>query len=272
MVDGIGFLAAMLFMQKAIGTLSIRPCWLIVSHTFGRHAAVILCFAAFTKSAASFQAVRAMVALRPFPPCCLLHDGQASVSTLCCASLGLRRDRSRASFPDRRLHLCGRFALACGQSSGAEDPPSPPSPTSDSSSRAPAWQPGGHHRRHSASSSSTRVSKGLLFLCVGTVEQHRLALTSNPCAACTESCPAWQSSRCSGIAAMMLPPFSAARQVDRHRSRHLGPGLHARARGAHRLRQRHSAVLFWAPLGPACSLGGDPLGDKRPVPGTSTAP
>lgn len=106
MVGGIGFLAAMLFMQKAIGTLSIQAMLaqsVVMHSTAAMLPIAFLCFAAFTKSAQlPFQSwlCGAMSPLRPFPPCCTPPRWSRPASTLCCASLRPSPGPcSRASFP-----------------------------------------------------------------------------------------------------------------------------------------------------------------------------
>lgn len=106
MVGGIGFLAAMLFMQKAIGTLSIQamlaspwsciprpPCCPSPSSASPR-----------SPNPRSFPSRAGCAApwspLRPFPPCCTPPRWSRPASTLCCASLRPSPGPcSRASFP-----------------------------------------------------------------------------------------------------------------------------------------------------------------------------
>ena len=204
MVGGIGFLAAMLFMQKAIGTLSIQAMLaqsVVMHSTAAMLPIAFLCFAAFTKSAQlPFQSWLCGAMVAPTPVSALLHS-----STMVKAGVYLVLRLSPA-FAGTMLagivSLTGAFtfvaasALACGQSNGKKilaystianlgliiacagmaTPAAITASCSSSSTRFPrassssAWAP--------SNSTSARV-------------------TSNPCAACTRSCPAWRSSRCS---------------------------------------------------------------------------
>ena len=126
MVGGIGFLAAMLFMQKAIGTLSIQAMLaqsVVMHSTAAMLPVAFLCFAAFTKSAQlPFQSWLCGAMVAPTPVSALLHS-----YTMVKAGVYLVLRLSPA-FAGTMLagivSLTGAFtfvaasALACGQSNG----------------------------------------------------------------------------------------------------------------------------------------------------------
>ena len=205
MVGGIGFLAAMLFMQKAIGTLSIQAMLaqsVVMHSTAAMLPIAFLCFAAFTKSAqlpSRAGCAAPWSPLRPFPPCCTPPRWSRPAFTLCCASPAFAGTMLAGI-----VSLTGAFTFVAASALGLRPEQRQEDPRLLHHRQPRAHHrvrrhgdPGGHHRRHPAHHLHA-VSKGLLFLSRGHHPRHLSArVTSNPCAACTRSCPAWRSSRCS---------------------------------------------------------------------------
>lgn len=237
MVGGIGFpQAAMLFMQEGHRHLSIQAM-LAQSVVTAFHVAAMLSVAFLSSASLGVHQIRAaslsrvgcvyaMVALTPVSPAALLHDGQGRASSTLCASLRLPGPCLRASFPDRRLHLCGCFRPGLRWPEQRKKiSPTPPSLTRPYFiACAGIGDPGGlHHHRHPAHIIFHAVSKGLPFPAwrsYRTAHRPACVMIESMRGSYKIAMPRQWSSRCSpGIVTMMLPGLPARCSLwDRHRS------------------------------------------------------
>ncbi len=273
MVGGIGFLAAMLLMQKAIGTLSIQAMLaqsIVMHSTAAMLPLAFLCFAAFTKSAQlPFQSWLCGAMVAPTPVSALLHS-----STMVKAGVYLVLRLSPA-FAGTMLagvvSLIGAFtfvaasALACGQSNGKKILAYSTIANlgliiACAGMATPAAITAGvlliiFHA----------VSKGLLFLCVGTIEQHIGSRDIESMRGLYKIMPRVTAITLFGIVTMMLPPFGAllAKWIAIEASASAPafmPVLVVLIAFGSAL-----TVLFWARWA-GLLLGNDPLSEKRPAP------
>ena len=217
MVGGIGFLAAMLFMQKAIGTLSIQAMLaqsVVMHSTAAMLPIAFLCFAAFTKSAQlPFQSWLCGAMVAPTPVSALLHS-----STMVKAGVYLVLRLSPA-FAGTMLagivSLTGAFtfvaasALACGQSNGKKI-----LAYSTIANLGLIIACAGMATPAAITAAILliifhAVSKGLLFLCVGTIEQHIGSRDIESMRGLYKIMPRVAVITLFGIVTMMLPPFGA---------------------------------------------------------------
>lgn len=275
MVGGIGFLAAMLLMQKAIGTLSIQAM-LAQSAVMHTTAAMLplafLCFAAFTKSAQlPFQSWLCGAMVAPTPVSALLHS-----STMVKAGVYLVLRLSPA-FEGTMLagvvSLSGAFtfvaasALACGQSNGKKI-----LAYSTIANLGLIIACAGMATPAAITAGIILIifhalSKGLLFLCVGTIEQHIGSRDIEAMRGLYKVMPRVTVITLFGIVTMMLPPFGAL----------LAKWIAIEAAAAAPafmpvlvvLIAFGSAltVLFWARWA-GLLLGNDPLNTEQPAPET----
>ena len=273
MVGGIGFLAAMLFMQKAIGTLSIQAMLaqsVVMHSTAAMLPIAFLCFAAFTKSAQlPFQSWLCGAMVAPTPVSALLHS-----STMVKAGVYLVLRLSPA-FAGTMLagivSLTGAFtfvaasALACGQSNGKKI-----LAYSTIANLGLIIACAGMATPAAITAAILliifhAVSKGLLFLCVGTIEQHIGSRDIESMRGLYKIMPRVAVITLFGIVTMMLPPFGAllAKWIAIEASASAPafmPVLVVLIAFGSAL-----TVLFWARWA-GLLLGSDPLSDKRPVP------
>ena len=273
MVGGIGFLAAMLFMQKAIGTLSIQAMLaqsVVMHSTAAMLPVAFLCFAAFTKSAQlPFQSWLCGAMVAPTPVSALLHS-----STMVKAGVYLVLRLSPA-FAGTMLagivSLTGAFtfvaasALACGQSNGKKI-----LAYSTIANLGLIIACAGMATPAAITAAILliifhAVSKGLLFLCVGTIEQHIGSRDIESMRGLYKIMPRVAVITLFGIVTMMLPPFGAllAKWIAIEASASAPafmPVLVVLIAFGSAL-----TVLFWARWA-GLLLGSDPLSDKRPVP------
>ena len=221
MVGGIGFLAAMLFMQKAIGTLSIQAMLaqsVVMHSTAAMLPIAFLCFAAFTKSAQlPFQSWLCGAMVAPTPVSALLHS-----STMVKAGVYLVLRLSPA-FAGTMLagivSLTGAFtfvaasALACGQSNGKKI-----LAYSTIANLGLIIACAGMATPAAITAAILliifhAVSKGLLFLCVGTIEQHIGSRDIESMRGLYKIMPRVAVITLFGIVTMMLPPFGALLEI-----------------------------------------------------------
>ena len=273
MVGGIGFLAAMLFMQKAIGTLSIQAMLaqsVVMHSTAAMLPVAFLCFAAFTKSAQlPFQSWLCGAMVAPTPVSALLHS-----STMVKAGVYLVLRLSPA-FAGTMLagvvSLTGAFtfvaasALACGQSNGKKI-----LAYSTIANLGLIIACAGMATPAAITAAILliifhAVSKGLLFLCVGTIEQHIGSRDIESMRGLYKIMPRVAVITLFGIVTMMLPPFGAllAKWIAIEASASAPafmPVLVVLIAFGSAL-----TVLFWARWA-GLLLGSDPLSEKRPVP------
>ena len=273
MVGGIGFLAAILLMQKAIGTLSIQAMLaqsVVMHSTAAMLPLAFLCFAAFTKSAQlPFQSWLCGAMVAPTPVSALLHS-----STMVKAGVYLVLRLSPA-FAGTMLagvvSLLGAFtfvaasALACSQSNGKKILAYSTIANlgliiACAGMATPAAITAGilliiFHA----------VSKGLLFLCVGTIEQHIGSRDIESMRGLYKLMPRTAAITLFGIVTMMLPPFGAllAKWIAIEASAAAPafmPVLVVLIAFGSAL-----TVLFWARWA-GLLLGNDPLSESKPVP------
>ena len=273
MVGGIGFLAAMLFMQKAIGTLSIQAMLaqsVVMHSTAAMLPVAFLCFAAFTKSAQlPFQSWLCGAMVAPTPVSALLHS-----STMVKAGVYLVLRLSPA-FAGTMLagivSLTGAFtfvaasALACGQSNGKKI-----LAYSTIANLGLIIACAGMATPAAITAAILliifhAVSKGLLFLCVGTIEQHIGSRDIESMRGLYKIMPRVAVITLFGIVTMMLPPFGAllAKWIAIEASAAAPafmPVLVVLIAFGSAL-----TVLFWARWA-GLLLGNDPLSEKKPVP------
>ncbi|MEG2140165.1 MAG: proton-conducting transporter membrane subunit [Bilophila sp.] len=273
MLGGLAFVAAMLFLQKAVGTLSIQA---VLSQSFVMHAPTaliplaFLCFAAFTKSAQlPFQSWLCGAMVAPTPVSALLHS-----STMVKAGVYLVV-RFAPAFAGTMLAgvvaLLGAFtffaasALACGQSNGKKI-----LAYSTIANLGLIISCAGIGTPASISAAMLlivfhAVSKGLLFLCVGTIEQQIGSRDIEAMRGLYKVMPRTAIITLVGIMTMMLPPFGAL--LAKWMALEAAAVAPAFMPVLVTLIAFGSAltVLFWARWA-GLILGNDPLHDARPVP------
>ncbi len=273
MVGGIAFVGAMLLMQKAIGTLSIQAMLaqsVVMHSTAAMLPLAFLCFAAFTKSAQlPFQSWLCGAMVAPTPVSALLHS-----STMVKAGVYLVLRLSPA-FAGTMLagivSLIGAFtfvaasALACGQSNGKKI-----LAYSTIANLGLIISCAGMATPAAITAAILliifhAVSKGLLFLCVGTIEQHIGSRDIESMRGLYKIMPRLAAITLFGIVTMMLPPFGAllskwiAIEASAVAPAFMPVLVVLIAFGS------ALTVLFWARWA-GLLLGNDPLSDKRPVP------
>lgn len=272
MVGGIGFLAAMLFMQKAIGTLSIQAMLaqsVVMHSTAAMLPIAFLCFAAFTKSAQlPFQSWLCGAMVAPTPVSALLHS-----STMVKAGVYLVLRLSPA-FAGTMLagivSLTGAFtfvaasALACGQSNGKKI-----LAYSTIANLGLIIACAGMATPAAITAAILliifhAVSKGLLFLCVGTIEQHIGSRDIESMRGLYKIMPRVAVITLFGIVTMMLPPFGAllAKWIAIEASVSAPAFMPVLVVSS---LQARLTVLFWARWA-GLLLGSDPLSVQAPRP------
>lgn len=273
MVGGLAFVGAMLFMQKAIGTLSIQG---VLAQSAVMHVAAsmiplaFLCFAAFTKSAQlPFQSWLCGAMVAPTPVSALLHS-----STMVKAGVYLVI-RFAPAFAGTMLAgivaLLGAFtfvaasALACGQSNGKKI-----LAYSTIANLGLIIACAGIGTPAAISAAMLliifhAVSKGLLFLCVGTIEQHIGSRDIEDMRGLYKVMPRTAILTLVGIVTMMLPPFGAL--LAKWMAMEAAAAAPAFMPVLVTLIAFGSAltVLFWARWA-GMILGNDPLRAEKPVP------
>lgn len=219
LVGGLAFVVAMLFMQKAVGTLSIQDVIRLAGNsTFDIGILLLplafLCLAGFTKSAqAPFQSWLCGAMVAPTPVSALLHS-----STMVKAGVYLVLRLSPA-FMDTMLAgtvaLLGAFtfvtasALAVGQSNGKKI-----LAYSTIANLGLIIACAGIGTPAAITAGILliifhAVSKGLLFLCVGAIEQHIGSRDIESMRGLCQVMPITAIITVIGICTMMLPPFGA---------------------------------------------------------------
>ncbi|MDL2316344.1 NADH-quinone oxidoreductase subunit L [Desulfovibrio sp. OttesenSCG-928-A18] len=218
MAGGLAFVVALLYLQQAVGTLSItfiaekmrgaeglRPTLLLIPM-------VALCFAGFTKSAqAPFQSWLTGAMVAPTPVSALLHS-----STMVKAGVYLVLRLAplyAASYVSTLVAICGAFtfiamaALAAGQSNGKKI-----LAYSTISNLGLIIACAGINTAASLAAGMMllifhAVSKALLFLCVGSIEQKIGSRDIEDMRGLFSVMPRTALLTTFGIITMMLPPF-----------------------------------------------------------------
>ena len=274
-LGGLAFVSAMLFIQKSLGTLSTELVLQKMTGMDVKSTAMLLpfaffCVAAFTKSAqVPFESWLCGAMVAPTPVSALLHS-----STMVKAGVYLVLRLSPA-FAGTMLagivSLTGAFtfvaasALACGQSNGKKI-----LAYSTIANLGLIIACAGMATPAAITAAILliifhAVSKGLLFLCVGTIEQHIGSRDIESMRGLYKIMPRVAVITLFGIVTMMLPPFGAllAKWIAIEASASAPafmPVLVVLIAFGSAL-----TVLFWARWA-GLLLGSDPLSDKRPVP------
>ncbi len=274
LVGGMAFVGAMLFVQKTIGTLSIEA---ILAHASASRAQVaaamlplaLLAFAAFTKAAQlPFQSWLCGAMVAPTPVSALLHS-----STMVKAGVYLVL-RIAPAFVGTMLGgviaLMGAFtfvaasALACGQSNGKKV-----LAYSTIANLGLIIACAGIGTPAAITAAILliifhAVSKGLLFLCVGAVEQHIGSRDIEAMRGLYRLMPRTAVIMVVGMMTMMLPPFGAL--LAKWMALEAAAAAPAFMPVLIVLIAFGSAltVLFWARWS-GLVLGGDPLSAERPL-------
>lgn len=273
MVGGVAFVGAMLFMQKALGTLSIQAIIAegsVMQLTSAMLPLAFLCFAAFTKSAQlPFQSWLCGAMVAPTPVSALLHS-----STMVKAGVYLVL-RLAPAFVGTMLagvvSLMGAFtfvaasALACGQSNGKKILAYS---TIANLGLIIACAGVGTPAAITAAILLIifhAVSKGLLFLCVGAIEQNIGSRDIEAMRGLYQVMPRTAIITLIGVVTMMLPPFGAllakwmAMEAVAASPAFMPILITLIAFGS------ALTVLFWARWG-GMILGTDPLHPQKPLP------
>ena len=218
MAGGVAFVVALLYFQRAVGTLSLAGLQEYVHSTgnagpgFLLIPLVALCFAGFTKAAqAPFQSWLCGAMVAPTPVSALLHS-----STMVKAGVYLVLRLAplyAATTVSTLVAVCGAFtfiamaALAVGQSNGKKI-----LAYSTISNLGLIVACAGINTAASIAAAIMllifhAVSKGLLFLCVGTIEQKIGSRDIEDMRGLFKVMPRTALITTFGILSMMLPPF-----------------------------------------------------------------
>lgn len=274
MLGGLAFVAAMLFTQKALGTLSVERIIEVMGDPAAHTAATLLplaflAFAGFTKAAQlPFQSWLCGAMVAPTPVSALLHS-----STMVKAGVYLVLRISPAlagTMLAGVIALMGAFtfvatsALACGQSNGKKV-----LAYSTIANLGLIIACAGIGTPAAVAAGVLliifhAVSKGLLFLCVGAVEQQIGSRDIEAMRGLYRVMPRTAIIMMIGMMTMMLPPFGAL--LAKWMAMEAAAAAPAFMPVLVTLIAFGSAltVLFWARWA-GLVLGGDPLASERPA-------